>query len=257
MPTNDERLSQRLQSLPTDLLVVRYRALAELSATDLRTLRHIEAKPKAVHRADTRILSEGSEIRAPQVIVSGWACRQRELTDGRRQIMSLLLPGDAIGLCQLGQPVAQTTVMALSNVRTVDAPELSAAWLDRSSSPGLARALDIAAAEEMHFLFAHAMRLGRQTAYERIASLFSELEYRLSNCGHSQNARFPFPLTQETLADAVGLSVVHVNRTLQLMRRENCIDLARGVLTIRERDALRSAGDFQPPHVTLATPRQA
>ena len=252
MQTIEERLSRRIQSLATDLLVARYRSLADLSASDLGVLRQIEAKAKNIYRADTRIMSEGSEIRAPQVIVSGWACYQRELADGRRQIMSLLVPGDAIGVCQLSQPVAQTTLMALSNVRTVEAPELSAAWQDRSRSSGLARALDMAAAEETHFLFCHTMRLGRQTAYERMANLFTELEYRLSGRGLSQGGRFPFPLTQETLADAVGLSVVHVNRTLQLMRRENRIDLARGVLTIREPETLRAAGEFQPPRVSAA-----
>lgn len=244
-------MSRPTHSLGTDVLAARYGALVQLTMQDIGILRLIEAKPKHSHRADGRILSEGAEIRAPHFILSGWACRVRELADGRRQIMGLLVAGDAIGLHLRAHPLASTTVLALSPVKTVEAPELPVAWRERNRVPSLALALDIAAAEEEHFMLCHAMRLGRQTAYERTANLFMELEYRLSGRGLSQGGRFPFPLTQETLADAVGLSVVHVNRTLQQMRREGRIELKHGRLAILDPDALRTAGEFAPPRVVV------
>jgi CRP-like cAMP-binding protein len=151
-------------------------------------------------------------------------------------------------------PLALSHVVALTPMRTVDAPEIAVAWRDRERVPGLAAAFDLAAAEDEFFMMAQVVRLGRQTAYERIANWFMELEYRLSSRGLSTNGSFPLPVTQETLADAVGLSVVHVNRTLQQMRKEGRIELTRGRLSLLDPDALRAAGEFRPP--VLSAPRQ-
>lgn len=243
-------LSRSVRAPSTDVLTARYRGLEPLNMHEISFLRMIESKPKAIFSSDSRILAEGSEISTPLLIVSGWACRVRSLSDGRRQIMNLLLPGDAIGLCQRSRPLAVTTIIALSTVRASEAFELADVWRDRARMPALAEALDIAAAEEEHFALCHMMRLGRQTAFERMANLFMEIDYRLASRGMSLGGRFPFPLTQETLADVVGLSVVHVNRTLQQMRRDNQIDFSRGRMAILDSEALRLAGEFQRPNVT-------
>jgi CRP-like cAMP-binding protein len=87
-----------------------------------------------------------------------------------------------------------------------------------------------------------------------MASLFCELEYRLSARGLSVGGAFPLPMTQETIADAVGLSVVHVNRTLQQMRREGRIELGRGRLSMLDLAAVRAAGEFHPPKVSALAP---
>lgn len=250
-------LSRSVQSPSTDVLAARYRGLEPLGVAEVGLLRVIEGRPKHIYNAESLIIGEGVEMRAPQSITSGWACRVRSLADGRRQIMGLLLPGDAIGICARARPLAVTTILALSTVRAVDSGELSLVWRERERMPALATALDIAAAEEEHFMLCHAMRLGRQTAYERIANLFSEIEYRLSTRGMSVGGRFPFPLTQEMLADVVGLSVVHVNRTLQQMRRENHIDFSRGRLAILDAEALRTAGEFAAPKVVATRPAES
>jgi CRP-like cAMP-binding protein len=234
----------------TDLLVTRFNRLEQLSENERGVLRLIEGRAKQAWRADARLLTERTEIRSPQFIMSGWAARVRELGDSRRQIITVLLPGDPIGLAMRAHPLALTHVVALTPMRTVDAPEIAVAWRERERVPALAAALDLAAAEDEFFMIGHAVRLGRQTAYERIAHWFMELDYRLSSRGLSSNGSFPLPVTQETLADAVGLSVVHVNRTLQQMRREGRIELTRGRLAILDREALRTAGEFHPPAVS-------
>jgi CRP-like cAMP-binding protein len=238
----------------TDLLVNRFNRLELLTEHERGVLRLIEARPKQAWRADARLLTERSEIRAPQFVMTGWAARVRELSDSRRQIVGILLPGDAIGLAMRAHPLALSHVVALTPMRTVDAPEIAVAWRDRERVPGLAAAFDLAAAEDEYFMMSQVVRLGRQTAYERIANWFMELEYRLSSRGLSTNGSFPLPVTQETLADAVGLSVVHVNRTLQQMRKEGRIELTRGRLSLLDPDALRAAGEFHPP--ALSAPRQ-
>jgi CRP-like cAMP-binding protein len=229
-----------------DLLVTRFNKLEPLSEHERMLLRLIEGRTKHTHRADSRLLAERTEIRAPHFIITAWAARVQELRDGRRLITHVLLPGDAIGLSAQMRPRSLTSVVALTPMRTVEAPEITIAWRDRDRVPGLSTALDLAAAEDEYFLLGHLMRLGRQTAYERIAHWFMELEYRLSSRGLSTNGAFPFPLTQETLADVVGLSVVHVNRTLQQMRHEGRIELTRGRLSLVDKEALRSAAEFSP-----------
>jgi CRP-like cAMP-binding protein len=235
-----------------DLLVARFNNLEPLSEQERGVLRLIEGRVKHTHRADTLLLTEKAEIRAPRFIMTGWAARVRELKGGRRQIVGVLLPGDAIGLSTRARPLSPASIVALTPMRTVDALEITVAWRDRDRVPGLCAALDQAAAEEEYFLLGQIMRLGRQTAYERIAHWFMELDYRLSARGLSNNGSFPFPLTQEMLADAAGLSVVHVNRTLQQMRREGRIELTRGRLSLLDREALRSSGEFSQPVLTAS-----
>jgi CRP-like cAMP-binding protein len=233
-----------------DLLAARFGRLSPLNDHERSVLRLIESRSKQSHREGAPLLTEGREIRTAQFIITGWACRFRELANGRRQIVSILLPGDTIGLSYCAHALSLTSVVALSPLRTVEAPEIAVAWRERLRVPGISTALDLAAAEDEFFMLAHIVRLGRQTAYERIAHWVMELEYRLSSRGLSTNGAFPMPLTQDTLGDAVGLSVVHVNRTLQQMRREGRIELARGRLAILDREALRAAGEFAAPMLT-------
>jgi CRP-like cAMP-binding protein len=76
-----------------------------------------------------------------------------------------------------------------------------------------------------------------------------ELRHRLSNAGLVSGWRFPMPLTQEQLADTLGLSIVHVNRTLQQLRREKLVDLKRGWIELLDPDLMRSVSDFTPPEI--------
>jgi CRP-like cAMP-binding protein len=231
----------------TDVLVNRFNRLEPLSEQERVLLRLIEGKAKHAHPPDTRLLTEKSEMGAPHFIMTGWAARVRELKGGRRQIIGILIPGDAIGLVPRTRPLSPASVLALTPMRTVAAPEIAVAWRERARVPGLSAALDLAAAEEEYFLLGQIMRLGRQTAYDRIAHWFMELDFRLAARGLSTNNAFAFPLKQEMLADAAGLSVVHVNRTLQQMRREGRIELKHGRLSLLDKEALSAAAEFRPP----------
>ena len=167
------------------------------------------------------------------------------LPDGRRQIFSFLLPGDGFGLSRRPGPEL-STVAALTALETVDAePMLDA--IHAGKAPGLARALSGIEPLEQTQLFDHMVRLGRQTAYERVAHFLLELQRRLEVVGLGDNQRFPLPLTQEILADALGLSIVHVNRTLQQLRRERLIELRSGVAILLERELLASIADYRLP----------
>lgn len=159
------------------------------------------------------------------IILSGWAARIRQLKDGRRQIMSFLLPGDLIGNCPHDMPVAVSSVVSLTPLHYCAAPPTK-------DSRALQQAFAISSAIEEAHLLNQITRLGRLTAEERIIDLFLELYERLSLCGLADHGQIVFPLTQEVLADATGLTQVHVNRTLQALRKQGDITLNTGSLTI-------------------------
>jgi CRP-like cAMP-binding protein len=196
------------------------------------------------HRSGDELLIEGDFARRPRFVVSGWASTQRMLADGRRQVFSFVLPGDGIGVYPRMAPPAPFTVVATTQMETVDAePFLEA--IRSGEAPGLVKAFSAATRLDDQSLLDHVVRLGRQTAYERVAHFLLELHDRLAVVGLAERQRFPLPFTQEILADALGLSIVHINRTLQQMRRDQLIEWRSGVATILRRDILVSVADHR------------
>jgi CRP-like cAMP-binding protein len=96
------------------------------------------------------------------------------------------------------------------------------------------------------------VRNGRQTAFERICHLFMELQWRLKLSGAIDGLTMPWPLTQEMIADSLGLSIVHVNRMLQQMRRDKLIEAGHGMLTILKPDEMLAISEFRPPRPSTA-----
>lgn len=238
------RLAPRSVSRPLEVVIRHIRALSAVSDAELELLRSLgERRERFV--AGEELVTEGDLAVHPRFILSGWACRQRVLPDGRRQIFSFLLPGDGMGLDRRAAP-EPATVVALTALETVDAaPVVQAVQAGRA--PGLARALAAIEPLEHQLLLDHMVRLGRQTAYERVAHFLLELQRRLEITGLGDNQRFPLPLTQEIMADALGLSIVHVNRTLQQLRRERLLELRSGVTILLQRDQLANIADYRAP----------
>ncbi|MDB5448462.1 MAG: transcriptional regulator, Crp/Fnr family [Phenylobacterium sp.] len=246
------RLTPRLASRPLDVVVRRLRALSALSEAEQDLLRTLGERRER-HSAGEELVAEGSLAGRARFILAGWACRQRVLPDGRRQIFSFLLPGDSIGLHRRVAPEL-SSLAALTALETIDAdPALEAAQSGRA--PGLTRAFSAIEPFEQGLLLDHMVRLGRQTAYERVAHFLLELQRRLEIVGLGDTQRFPLPLTQEIMADALGLSIVHVNRTLQQMRRERLIELRSGVAILLQREQLANIADYRlPPQAAVAAP---
>jgi len=189
------------------------------------------------------LIGEGHEIVEPLLILSGWAARVRFLADGRRQFLSFLLPGDVVGLGQQSRPVATATVIALTPVEICSAPL-------RDKSPALAEAYALSRALDEAYLLANITRLGRLNAQERIGDLFLELLERLRMAGLESGNSFALPLTQEMIADALGLTSVHVNRMIQLFRREGDLTWKTGRLTLTDPVALARKINRQPVRVS-------
>ena len=181
------------------------------------------------------------------LLADGWCAEFHQLEDGRRQIVRFILPGDVVGLRCLvlgGRPghcMALTSVLA----RTVS---VRAYYDDLAGDPERIRGLVAAARDEEWELTRQLVHLGRYDAMRRVAALLAGLHRRLERVGLARNDRFPLPLTQETLADATGLSAVHMNRTLRALRDSGCIGMKDGTVSLRDPAALaRVAGEADWP----------
>lgn len=172
------------------------------------------------------------------IICQGWAASTVTLSDGRRQILSFLLPGDIVSTALIFEPVSQCSVEAVSevNYRTFKRAELKAILLKR---PNLFEKLSRVWIEEKARADQLAIDLGRRAADERIARLFLNLSDRLAQRKLVRNQTMEFPLRQHHIADATGLTVVHVSKTLSEFRRAGLIEISDRSLTIVNLAGLR------------------
>jgi CRP-like cAMP-binding protein len=193
-------------------------------------------------RTGTTLFAEGRPA-APQFLLSGWACAQRVLRDGRRQIFDFILPGEGFGHGAAVEGHARQTVVALTMVETVDAAAFLEAAREAPTEP-LGRAIRAMAHEEDARRLEHMVRLGRLTAHEKVAHFVLEMQRR---SGAPEASSFPLPLTQETISDALGVSVVHLNRVLRQLRAAGVVTLRGGVALVGDPKALAAAAVLAPP----------
>ncbi len=230
------------------MLARRLSRFAPLSPGEMSIIRQTSAASADVPPG-TELYAEGEELRKPGALLSGWACRLRVLPDGRRQIFDFLVPGDLFGVCSRLNAVAQSSAVTLTAANIAGVGCLNEMVNEPERFPGLAQAWATARERQEAYLLNHVVRLGRQTAYERIAHLLLELSHRLGEIGLRIGTFVPMPLTQEVMADALGLSVVHVNRTLQQLRRERLIEIRAASLRLVKPDTLAEIADFRLPNV--------
>lgn len=225
-------------------LVRRLSALAVLSDAELDLVRDLAADARR-HPPQRCLHLAGAPLSA-RLVVAGWACRYRALPDGSRQILSFVLPGDLTGpIRHLGLP-SSCTVVALTELETVSAqPFAEAAAAADPAHPGLARAARLMAYLDDLLLCDQLVRLGRQNAPARFAHLMLELHDRLACVGLASGGCFAMPLTQEVLADALGLGIVQVNRLVPQLRRDGLLDIEDGVVTLTDPERLQALAGWK------------
>jgi CRP-like cAMP-binding protein len=189
------------------------------------------------------ILSEGETSCRLYTLLSGWAFRHKSLPDGRRQIMNILLPGDLIGLQGELMAAPAHSIEAVTEVRLC-AFARSSLWDIFRGHPQLGYDLTWLAAHEERLLDEALLSVGRRNAIERIAMVLVHLYRRAAAVGLERDGTVPFPLTQTHLADLMGLSPVHVNRTLQVLRKRQLIRLHDRRLAIGDLAALRRVAEY-------------
>jgi CRP-like cAMP-binding protein len=212
----------------------------------------IRASSARTRRFDARvdISREGDRPKDVHLILSGWACRYKQLEDGRRQIVSFFLPGD---MCDLNVFILKEMDHSIGTLSPVTIADLSREFFDEISAgyPRIATALWWETLVNAAIQREWTMNLGQRTASERMAHLFCEIFFRLRLAGLTSERSCEFPLTQADLADATGLSKVHVNRTLQELRAANLLILRGKTLTVPNLERLMDAGLFNANYLHM------
>jgi CRP-like cAMP-binding protein len=197
---------------------------------------------------DQDLVSDGDHPTDCKLILSGFACTYKLLPDGRRQIMSFQIPGDICDLQGFFLGEMDHAIGTLTRGRVAIIPH--EVLLDLTETyPRIARALSQSMLIDAAIFREWMVGLGRRSAYARIAHLLCEMGQRLQVVGLNQDGSYDLPVTQTELADALGLTVVHVNRTLQQLRRQGLITLRGGTVTLSDPEGLTRAGEFNPGYL--------
>ena len=204
-----------------------------------------------VYLAGDDIVRAGDEIRHVFIVMEGWAIRYRLLEDGRRQIVNFMLPGDVFDLQSLADLKADHSLTAITECQMlVIESNVFVDMLQRSAS--LASAFWWSAVQEESILREQIVRIGRRSARERIGHLLLELQRRFVGATGMDVERLTVPLTRADIADALGLTPVHVSRTMSAMRRADLITEGRGgEITIVDRTKLARLSHFDTDYLHL------
>ncbi|MGN6278925.1 MAG: Crp/Fnr family transcriptional regulator [Sphingomonas sp.] len=237
-----------------DLLALKLQRFAPLSQADLDAIAQICRQTVRTARARRDLIREGDTPHHVKLVVDGWAFRYKMLPDGRRQIVSFLLPGDLCDLNVFLLDEMDHSICALTPVTYAEMPRNLVEHMC-THRPAISRALWMESLVVAAIQREWTVSLGQRTARERIAHLFSELFERLDSVHLTEDDRCEMPLTQIDLAEATGMTAVHVNRTLQELRRENLIALNNRILTIPDLPALHRIAMFNPSYLHHLNPK--
>jgi CRP-like cAMP-binding protein len=201
------------------------------------------------------LIKEGDAPDKVHLIVDGFACRYKLTSEGKRHIMAYLISGDFCDLHVFILKAMDHNIGTLSPCRVVKIPRNSI--LEMTTRPALARALWWATLVDEAVLREWLVNMGQREGPERIAHLLCELLLRLRAVGLAGSDAYELPITQEELGDTMGLSTVHVNRSLQRLRSENLIILKNNYLVILDAERLNEFGGFNPNYLHLPESPQA
>jgi CRP-like cAMP-binding protein len=237
---------------PIEQFAARLHDLSPLSAEDREALEHlrgiiIQAK------ASTDLVPLGDTAEYCHLVVEGLVGRFAQFSDGARLIVAIYVPGDiadlhSVATPQLAPPLQTLTTCTLIRYRL---RELRAA---ATSRPALAQAFWAYSSVDASVIATWAASLGRKSAIGRMAHLLCEVGVRMEQSGRGDRRHFTLELTQSQLGEALGLTPVHVNRTLKVLRTQGLFAVSGRAFEIAEWDKLAKLGDFDPRYLQMAGP---
>ena len=245
---------QKDDSFVDGVLQKRLASFLALSDEEKSALTALAAVPSRRLDARRDLVREGDTPRTLFLIAEGWACRYKTLEDGRRQIVGILLPGDLCDLNNLVLSEMDHSIGTLSAIRYLEIPHEQVARVTQLL-PRLGRAFWWQILTNFSIQREWILNVGQRNAIERIGHLFCELQVRLTSVGLAERDGYDLPITQIDIADATGLTPVHVNRTVQEMRARGLISLSNRHLGIPDWDKLRESSMFNPAYLHLHNQR--
>lgn len=219
----------------------------DLSGDERDCIASLERDGEMFSRGDS-IIEEGDPHGDIYIIQKGWCMMSRSLSDGRRQVTSFSLPGDFLCFNAGLFKYATRSITALTEVNLcrMAADDLVAVF---AGQPRLAAAFAWCNAQDESVLAERLTSVGRRSAYERVAHLFVELSRRLELLDLTENGKFVLPVTREQLADAMGLSTLHLYRTLRRLYQDQLVGLQPQGVQILDMDGLKRAAKFEDDYL--------
>ena len=191
--------------------------------------------------ARQNIYRAGEASEGVLVICDGWAVRFVQLPNGKRQILSVMLPGDLVSPISMLEGQFGFSIQAVTDVRYCYFPFAEVRARIRNN-PALFEAWLRLTASEQRDADKRLVDLGQRTAQERIAALLVHVMHRCEERGEVSGEEFPFPLSQQQIADFTGLTPVHTCRVLSSLRKDAVCDVGHGVVKVMERRELQRMG---------------
>ncbi len=241
MPLSGRRSASGDWDVP---LVTRLRGFVDLSAGEAQELHSlIEAEMSVGRRRD--LVIDGYEFKKLAFVREGFAARYKLLRNGKRQIITLILPGDVVGMPGSFLDLPTFSVITLTDMK-MDVCSLDAFVELSHRRPKFGLALAWLAIQEATTYAEHIVDMGRRTSVERLAHFLLEIHARLTMVGLADGNAFDLPISQEVMSDALGLSVPHLNRMLSKLRTDRMIARADRRVELLDPEALRRLAHFQP-----------
>jgi CRP-like cAMP-binding protein len=228
--------------MPIEMMIRKLRLHSELVQDDLSALRSI-VTPVKYFPQDVVIVREGDISTQSCVLMSGFAYRSKVSEHGKRQILSFHIAGDMPDLQGLLLKKMDHDLTTLSPAQVGFMSHLALRRVI-AARPSLGLALWRETLLDSVTFRQWIVNLGTRTAAGRVAYLIAELHQRLGTMGLVKDEQFSFPVTQSKLAEALGLSIVHINRVLQSFRAQGVLDFRKQVVTLRDIEKIVELGGF-------------
>ena len=240
---------QSIDISPLGRFATRLAMLAPLGAQELAAVNALGGSIVQV-AARVDLVAPGAQAHYVHFVVEGLIGRFAQFSNGTRQITALHIPGDVADLHAAIRPSAAPALQALVTTTLVRVPLQEMTELARSL-PALTEACWAYCAVDVAVLERWAANLGRRTAAQRMAHFLCEVGLRIEQAGRGARRNFALPLTQPQLGDALGLTPVHINRTLKALRGDGLITITGRDFRVHDWDRLAALGDFDPTYLLL------
>lgn len=237
-------------------MTMRMEQFTRFEPSERQRLNDLLAFPTKTYARGQDIIAQGEKVGDIHLVLTGLAARAKILRNGDRQLMAFLIPGD---LCDLEVFVLEAmdhSITAMSETTCVLIPaDVIRDLLSESSN--LTKALWWSTMVDSAILRERIIDHGSRDAQERIAHLCYEMLIRYRIVGETTDDVFPFPITQEDLADATGMTAIHANRMLQQLRAEGLIELKGKAMTVLDPPRLKKLARFESNYLHLIRTNQA
>lgn len=232
-----------------DLLTRRLAFRDAVSDEDRAVIERLASTVQALP-AGVDVIGEGVHQSASRILIEGWVCRYKTRASGGRQINQLHVPGDFFDLHSFLLKRLDHSIATLTPCRIAVVPHETLRAVTEEH-PHLSRLLWLSTALDSANTREWMTVMGRTSAVSQVAHIFCELYLRLEVVGLAADHRYALPISQQDVADARGLTGVHVNRMLRQLREMGLVEWTRGQVTIHDWDELTRVAEFDPTYLNL------